>query len=250
MSKKIQNVFKLIPVNLIFADRYQRRYEEIYKRAKEMAQNYKENEIGAIKVSFRDGKYYVFDGQHRLLATKMVGLFYIMCEIFTGLTYEQEAEAFYRFGTNSKPITACQNINARLESKEEKVLKINDIANIHGYTIATSHNVKSLNRIRSVSCIESIVDKYGLHTLDKVLLITSRCWYNTIEGVSSDILNGLAYFIKNNKFDELIFIKQLSKVDVKIIVREAKSDLNNKAEMAMQTTFKNYYNKNNRKNKI
>ena len=40
------------------------------KRVNEIAKNFDERIANEPKVSFRDGKYFVFDGQHTLLARK------------------------------------------------------------------------------------------------------------------------------------------------------------------------------------
>ena len=51
-----------------------------------------------IVVSFRDGNFNVVDGQHRIAAMRRMaggGDVIVPCIIYTGLTYEQEAELYY-----------------------------------------------------------------------------------------------------------------------------------------------------------
>ena len=51
-----------------------------------------------IVVSFRDGNFNVVDGQHRIAAMRKMaggGDVIVPCIIYTGLTYEQEAELYY-----------------------------------------------------------------------------------------------------------------------------------------------------------
>ena len=49
-------------------------------------------------VSFRDGKFNVVDGQHRIAAMRKMadgGNVTVPCLIYTGLSYEQEAELYF-----------------------------------------------------------------------------------------------------------------------------------------------------------
>lgn len=61
-----------------------------------------------VVVSFRDGKFYVVDGQHRIAAMrKMNGGNGVMvnCKVYSGLTYEQEAGLCYKLDKAKKRLS-------------------------------------------------------------------------------------------------------------------------------------------------
>ena len=74
-------------------------------------------------VSFRDGKFFVVDGQHRIAAMcRMNGGNGVMaaCRVYTGLTYEQEAELCYRLDKAKKRLSLSQSTNVLVEAGSDK----------------------------------------------------------------------------------------------------------------------------------
>ena len=60
-----------------------------------------------VKVSFRDGKFYVFDGAHTLSALKRIHgeeTFMVDCKVYYGLSYEDEAYLFALQSGESKDV--------------------------------------------------------------------------------------------------------------------------------------------------
>lgn len=45
--------------------------------------------VGVLLISYRDGKYYIIDGQHRQVLLQMQGVEETLCQIITGLTHGQ-----------------------------------------------------------------------------------------------------------------------------------------------------------------
>ena len=79
------------------------------KRVEMIAADFNEYVANEPKVSFRNGKYYVVDGQHtiegRILRNGGKDL-PILCKVYTGLTMEQEALFFAEQNGHSAPLTA------------------------------------------------------------------------------------------------------------------------------------------------
>lgn len=60
-------------------------------------------------VSFRDGKFNVVDGQHRIAAMRKMadgGNVTVPCLIYTGLSYEQEGRTVFQAGSVQRPAAA------------------------------------------------------------------------------------------------------------------------------------------------
>ncbi len=61
---------------------------------KEIIRDWDERLLDPVIVSFRDGKFYVIDGQHRIAAMRKMNNgseVMAVCKVYSGLTYEQEA---------------------------------------------------------------------------------------------------------------------------------------------------------------
>src|SRR5437764_10583991 len=63
-------------------------------RANQFAANFDPDAFGRLIVNFRDGHWWVIDGQHRLAAVKILGWtdIKVECECYEGLTEKEEAE--------------------------------------------------------------------------------------------------------------------------------------------------------------
>ena len=85
------------------------------KRVEMIAADFNEYVANEPKVSFRNGKYYVVDGQHtiegRILRNGGKDL-PILCKVYTGLTMEQEALFFAEQNGHSAPLTAGIKLRA------------------------------------------------------------------------------------------------------------------------------------------
>ena len=77
-------------------------------RVKRIAAEFDERIANAPKVSYRDGHYYVFDGQHTIAARKLLNNncdLNIVCKVYSGLTEQQEALLFAQQTGVSAPLT-------------------------------------------------------------------------------------------------------------------------------------------------
>ena len=96
---------------------YQRPVDE--KEVNRLIREWDDRLLDPLVVSFRDGKFNVVDGQHRVAAMrKMNGGKEVMvpCIIYSGLTYEQEADLCYKLDKAKKRLTLAQATNALAES--------------------------------------------------------------------------------------------------------------------------------------
>lgn len=61
---------------------------------KKIAANWDYDKCGDLLVSYRDGHFYIIDGQHRWLAATSIGVKELPCRIYENLTIEDEARLF------------------------------------------------------------------------------------------------------------------------------------------------------------
>ena len=91
------------------------------KRVELIAKDFNEYTANEPKVSFRNGRYYVTDGQHtieaRILRNGGKDL-PILCKIYTGLTMQQEALFFAEQNGHAAPLTAGIKLRAKVVGED------------------------------------------------------------------------------------------------------------------------------------
>ena len=109
---------------------YQRRFRA--KRARLIAEFFDERLANPLKVSFRDGRYRVFDGQHTMAARIMLNdgkHLPIKCIVYMGLTEQDEAALFAQQAGFSAPLTAGEYLRAQICAKEYESVAFQDVCN-------------------------------------------------------------------------------------------------------------------------
>ena len=97
---------------------YQRPIDTL--RVARIAENFDPRVVNTLKVSNRDGHFYVFDGAHTLMALKRVhgdDPFLVDCKVFFGLSYEDEAYLFALQTGESKDVAFGIRLRAMLACK-------------------------------------------------------------------------------------------------------------------------------------
>ena len=88
-------------------------------------------------VSYRDGRYYLVDGQHRVCGGKRKNNgkdVDMLCQVYYGLTYEQEAELYYKLDQAKGHLRLAHATKALLESgSNAELTEINRLLEITGF---------------------------------------------------------------------------------------------------------------------
>lgn len=91
-----------------------------------------------------------------------------------------------------KPLLPYEIFVANLEAGSDKHLIINSLVESYDLVIC-SHPVPG--GICAVSTLEQIYDRYGYHTLDRVLRLCIGTWEGENRSLSSNMLNGVAKLV-------------------------------------------------------
>ena len=94
---------------------YQRGVER--KRVELIAKDFNEYIVNEPKVSFRNGRYYVMDGQHTIEGCILLNGGEdrpILCKVYTGLTMEQETLLFAEQNGHAAPLSAGIKLRAKV----------------------------------------------------------------------------------------------------------------------------------------
>ena len=247
IDKRVTSTLRSMKVTDVAFDFYQRTPNNA--RVKKIAREFDPTRLGVIKVSLRNGKYYVIDGQHRILACLAAGHSHINAEVFHGLTYEEESLYFYSQRENVTPVSTGQKFKAMVEAKNPDAIKIKETVELSGYKLCYSGG-KHSGGIVAFGALQQIYDKFGSEHIFKTLKTIQRTWGNINEATESGMILGVSAFLLEPDYDECTFVKKLSKVEPRIIVREAKSvtAFNAKEkEKPFQVVLRKFYDKGNRK---
>lgn len=212
--------------DLISNQPYQRDVDQ--KRVSYIVTNYDPHKFGIIKVSYRDGKYYVYDGQHRIAAFKVLngdqdGV--VKCEVHYGLTYEDEARYFAEQYLGSKNVNIVYRWRALYEAKEDPVYSIVNSVRALGIDVKFT-KAKSGNRIIAFKQLNDMWLKLGEEKTLKILSLLKRIWGEDENTFDGNIILGMREFftVYENEINEETFIKQMKKLSPSSIVMEGKKD--------------------------
>lgn len=119
----IQTLYKLMEVNshdLEIPEAYQRRLNT--NRVARIVAGFDERIANEPKVSFRDGRYFVFNGQHTVSARKKMNNntdLPILCKVYYGMTELDEALLFALQTGDSADLTPSAKLRANLYGQDE-----------------------------------------------------------------------------------------------------------------------------------
>ena len=205
--------FEQIPIkNLCSNQDYQRNLS--IKHVQRAAANFDLYQINPVKVSRRDGINYVFNGQHTIEIVALVSGSRetpVWCMVYDDLVYTQEADIFANQMKYVKSLLPYEIFMANIEAGNDRELIIRDLVESYDLTITSSSRPGG---ICAVSTLINIYEKYGFHTLDRVLRLCVATWEGAPMSFSSNMLNAIARLdnaygetMKDDTFkEEVIFI--------------------------------------------
>ena len=217
---------KLLSPSLIKYDPlYQRELDG--KRAGKIAAEFNGDLFNEPKVSYRDGAYWCFNGQHSIAAWKIYHNNEdkpVMCKVFRGMTWLDECEAFVAQNGLSKDPTTNQKLRAAYNSKNPDVIQMVELAKQAGFIV--DFNLGQIrNRICCTSTLFKAFKKLGPEAYLEMLTVIQGAWKGEIESTSNQIISGMTTFYDryygNFKMEDLI--KNLSRITPVEIIRNGKN---------------------------
>lgn len=127
------------PGELIFINKYSLNIDLEYqrdansKKITDLASSWSWIAAGAIIVGKRSGKYYVIDGQHRVLASqKRSDISDLPCLVFETSDVVQEAVGFLDLNTNRRPLEMIARFRALISSGNQTAIFVDKTLTQHG----------------------------------------------------------------------------------------------------------------------
>lgn len=179
------------------------------------------------KVSNRDGKYWVFDGQHTLAAWRKMNSNAdkpIYCKVFKGMTWLDECKRFIvQDGFGGDP-SVNEKLNAAYESREPDVVNMVDGAGLVGFKISFRNN-KNNKTICAVSALYKAYNKLGADAYMEMLTAIRDAWQFDPDSVSAPIINAMSTFYKTygGNFKRTDLVNSLKRITPMQIIREGRT---------------------------
>lgn len=213
----------LFPDELV-ADIYQRpvRMRAVDKIVKE----FNGDVFNEPKVSFRDGRYYVFDGDNSVTVWKRLfpdGKTPIYCKVFYGMTYEEECEAFILQNGISKDPTTNEKLRAAHLAGNSDVIDMKRRAEMLGYIVDFSPS-KALNRIVGTSTLFKAYKTLGPAEYSDMLEVIRSAWGDNMDSVHNNIIKGMATVFKKyrGEFNKESMMTAMRRTSPSVILQEGK----------------------------
>ena len=205
--------------NIEFAE-YQREVKP--SKVNKMVKNFVPDIMGVGLVSFRNGKFWGIDAQHRIEALKKMGYTEMLCQVLTGLTYEEECYRFVLLNTGRTQLTANQVFHGRVEEKDKDAIELVDMFKKYRFEYNKNNGMKDTNLIGAVSKFVKIQKNFGIEMVETVLRVLRNSWYGDKNSLSSAIISGISTFLSENPMaDELVLTKALEKVMPAMLIAQA-----------------------------
>lgn len=182
--------------------------------------------INACKVSLRDGKLWVFDGQHTIAALKKKngGRDCIVdCKVFYGLTRLDECNLFIAQNGASSPVQANEKMRAMYNNGDKDVINMVRICEKIGLKIDFRVN-KAQNRVIALAALSRSYLALDHNQFADMMDVIHTAWDGASDSLTAEILTGMTKFYAAyyGEFNRKRLISRLSKINPTVIVRDGK----------------------------
>ena len=171
-------------------------YESSEEEASPLMLRYIVNEP---KVSFRNGRYYVMDGQHTIEGCILLNGGEdrpILCKVYTGLTMEQEALLFAEQNGHSAPLSAGIKLRAKVVGGDAPSKAFVAATNRVGLSLNYDSMQLSDYRISCVGTALKLYDQLGEEIYCEALRHIVAAWEGRPDSFRAAVLRGVMYFMQ------------------------------------------------------
>lgn len=184
------------PGEFLLIDKHELHVDHVYQRSEgvskiaALTKDFNWRAFGAVHVALRpDGKWFVFDGQHRVLAAiRRSDVKLLPCMVFELDTVEEEAESFLSVNTCRRPIGSLAKHKARVTASDPVALFLercfSDLRLTVINTAACGGHIKCLTICYKLAAVDQ-------DTFFDVLRLASDLSYAENVPVKESLLSGL-----------------------------------------------------------
>ena len=204
---------------------YQRKIQK--KKVDRIVAEFNERIANEPKLSYRDGIYYVFDGQHTIAARKQRNDgkdLDIVCKVFYDMTEEEEALLFAaQTGVSSKPTPGITLRAKKIGNDAETLafIKVNEDLDIQ----PSYSDVHGKYRLRCINTARAEYSKIGEKQYREAMKVIVSAWKGRSASFVSEVIVAMCSFVNTyyGEYDRRKLIKKLSFTDPYDIVKAART---------------------------
>lgn len=191
-----------------------------------IAENFSEYVANEPKVSYRDGRFYVFDGQNTVEARRTCNGgkdVTIRCKVFYGLTKEDEATLFAIQTGNATCLTAGERLRANLVAENPDALYFVGITSNAGVEFAYD-GIRAPWKIYCIETAYELYKQYGCERYVEMLHIINEAWKGNVDSYRTEKKKKQPTHVlvdSNPAFEEpsMILLEQIFTIDKSRIER-------------------------------
>ena len=239
--------YKPLMNNLLETDAsYQRKID--ISRVDRIVAGFDARLVNTVKVSNRDGHFYVFDGAHTLAALKRIHAerpFPVDCKVFHGLTYEEEAYLFALQTGESKDVAFGVRMRAMLISRSEEAEAFRAHTAAAGLSLSESEGSATRNVIAAIAKAYRLYTTLGADDYEAMLRLIVDTWDGAAWSLTSYILGGVAVFLREygDDYNRERFVKRLRGIGYEELRDEARRQQRSSSDIAHALAITKAYNR-------
>ena len=202
---------------------YQRQLDA--KRVDKIVREFNGDTFNEPKVSYRDGLFFVFDGQHSIAAWRRYHENEdtpLLCKVYKGMTWLEECDAFVRQNGLDKDPTTNDKLRAAYNSKNPDVVDMVQKAEMCGFVVDFVVS-KTPSRIVATTALYRAYKMLGGEKYLRMLTAIKEAWYGDMDAISSQIITGMATVFKTYHFDMDSFVKSMKRTTPTKIIAQGKT---------------------------
>lgn len=182
--------------------------------------------VNAVKVSFRDGKFWVFDGQHTIAALKAryKGMdCQVECKVFYGLTRLDEMDLFIAQNGAASVVGIREKFRAMNNNGDPKIREMVKLCTQAGLVVDFESG-QAENRILALKALYSAYESLPADDFADMLKIIKEAWCGSPQSLTGEIIGGMAIFYRTygEEFKRKMLVEKLRKKSPVEIVRDGR----------------------------
>ena len=214
------------------------------EKVSQIAENFSEYIANEPKVSYRDGRFYVFDGQNTVEARRTCNGgkdVTIRCKVFYGLTKEDEATLFAIQTGNATCLTAGERLRANLVAENPDALYFVGITSNAGAEFSYD-GIRAPWKIYCIETVYELYKQYGCERYVEMLHIINEAWKGNVDSYLAGVIRGVARFISvyEGEYSRERLVQQLARTHPKTITQLAQKDTGSSANRHMRQILRIY----------
>ena len=197
-------------------------------------------------VSYRDGRYNLVDGQHRVCAMRKKNGgkdVTALCRVYHGLTYEQEAELYYKLDRAKGHLRLSHATKALVESgADAEIIEIKRLLEGAGFVWALDKPTGEPFEIEATRALISAYRLLGVAGFSRLLELVAGTWHGAPSSLKASMLSGMALFLKTYEaeLNDRAFIRRLSNLEPEEIIQASRVEYS--AALRFARTIRDCYN--------